>query len=64
MTTTAAERILDDLHSAQEIAAQVADGLDDLRPGDFPTREQLRARQLVSRLHALESQLLECPPND
>lgn len=58
---TNAERTLEELHRAQEIAAALADSLDASHATLHP--DQLRAAQLVSRLHVLESMLLECPPN-
>lgn len=62
MTTTSnAERILEDLHVAQDHARSIAQCLEDDLDAD--TRHAFHVRALVSRLIQLESQLLASPPS-
>ena len=55
-----AERIIEDLHAIQGYAASLASDLE--HDATIDTRYHLRALSLLSRLHALESDLLATPP--
>ena len=56
-----AERILEELHLAQEVAQKLFDGLTD-DPSTCDTPHAFYARSLVGRLMMLESELLATPP--
>lgn len=60
-TISPAERILEDLHAIQAYASALADDLE-ADPATDSTRHHFRVRSLLSRLHALESDLLASPP--
>lgn len=55
------ERILEDLHEIQRYASDLVDELE-RDPATDSTRHHFRANSLLSRLHALEHDLLACPP--
>ena len=60
---TNAERTLEELQTAQEVAQKLFDALsEDPDTCDLPAA--FYARSLVGRLMMLESELLACPPND
>lgn len=56
-----AERIIEELHLAQEVAQKLFDGLTD-DPSTCDTPHAFYARSLVGRLMMLESELLATPP--
>lgn len=56
-----AERILEDLHEIQRYASALVEELEQ-DPATDSTRHHFRANSLLSRLHALEHDLLACPP--